>query len=48
MATRITPVSVGHRSSILQYHAWVLELQSEGRWQLMAAQEYRFADPALT
>ncbi len=48
MATRITPVSVGHRSSILQYHAWVLELQSEGRWQLMAAQDYRFADPALT
>lgn len=45
MATRITPISVGHRSSILKYHAWVLELQGEGRWQLTAAQDYRFADP---
>jgi len=44
MATRTTPISVGHRASILKYHAWVLELQGEGRWQLMAAQDYRFRD----
>ena len=46
MATRITPISVGHRASILKYHAWVLELQGEGRWQLMAAPEYRFQEQA--
>ncbi len=44
MATRTTPISVGHRASILKYHAWVLELQGEGRWQLIAAQDYRFRD----
>ena len=48
MATRITPISVGHRASILKYHAWVLELHTEGRWQLMAAQDYRFSDQAPT
>ncbi len=45
MATRTTPISVGHRASILPYHAWVLALQGEGRWRLMAAQDYRFEDP---
>ena len=44
MATRTTPISVGHRASILKYHAWVLELQGEGRWQLVAAQDYRFSE----
>jgi putative ATP-binding cassette transporter len=44
MATRTTPISVGHRASILPYHAWVLELQGEGRWQLVAAQDYRFQE----
>jgi putative ATP-binding cassette transporter len=44
MATKTTPISVGHRASILKYHAWVLEIQGEGRWQLMAAQDYRFND----
>ena len=48
MATRITPISVGHRASILKYHAWVLELRTEGRWQLTAAQDYRFADQTPT
>jgi putative ATP-binding cassette transporter len=42
MATKTTPISVGHRAGILKYHAWVLEIQGEGRWQLMAAQDYRF------
>jgi len=44
MATNTTPISVGHRASILKYHAWVLEIQGEGRWQLMAAQDYRFEE----
>ena len=44
MATNTTPISVGHRASILKYHAWVLEIQGEGRWQLMAAQDYRFQE----
>jgi putative ATP-binding cassette transporter len=44
MATHTTPISVGHRASILKYHAWVLEIQSEGRWQLMSAQDYRFEE----
>jgi len=44
MATRTTPISVGHRPGILKYHAWVLELLDGGRWQLIAAQDYRFHD----
>ena len=48
MVTRTTPISVGHRASILKYHAWVLELQGEGRWQLMAAQDYRFHEQEPT
>ena len=44
MATRTTPISVGHRASILKYHAWVLELLGEGRWQLIPAPDYRFPD----
>lgn len=44
MATHTTPISVGHRASILKYHAWVLEIQGEGRWQLMSAQDYRFEE----
>ncbi len=45
MATQTTPISVGHRASLLRYHAWVLELHGEGRWRLMAASDYRFEDP---
>jgi len=48
MATKTTPISVGHRASILKYHAWVLEIQGEGRWQLMAAQDYRFHEQDLS
>ena len=44
MAARITPISVGHRASLLAYHAWVLALQTEGHWQLTAARDHRFAD----
>ena len=34
-------ISVGHRSSILDYHNLVLELQTENRWRLMPVNEYR-------
>ena len=44
MATRTTPISVGHRASILKYHAWVLEIQGEGRWQLIPAPDYSFRE----
>ena len=45
-ASRITPISVGHRASLLRHHAWVLELQGEGRWRLTAAQDHRLAEPS--
>jgi putative ATP-binding cassette transporter len=32
--TRITFISVGHRSSLLEYHQQVLELTGQGKWQL--------------
>jgi len=37
-----TLVSVGHRPSILKYHAQVLALAGDGQWQLHAAADYRF------
>jgi putative ATP-binding cassette transporter len=41
-ATGTTLVSVGHRPSILKYHAQVLELSGDGGWKLFAADDYRF------
>jgi putative ATP-binding cassette transporter len=38
--TETTFVSVGHRSSLLQYHQQVLELSGDSRWQLMPAGDY--------
>ena len=38
-AAGITPISVGHRSSLLPYHAWVIELLAQGGWRLMPAQQ---------
>jgi vitamin B12/bleomycin/antimicrobial peptide transport system ATP-binding/permease protein len=38
-----TLVSVGHRPSILKYHAQVLELTGDGAWRLYAAADYQFA-----
>jgi vitamin B12/bleomycin/antimicrobial peptide transport system ATP-binding/permease protein len=35
-----TFVSVGHRPSLLGYHDQVLELQGEGRWRALTAEEY--------
>lgn len=42
MATRTTPVSVGHRASILKFHHQVLELGGEGHWKTQAAKDYSF------
>jgi len=36
-------VSVGHRSSLLEYHDTVLELDREGGWRLIDARDYVFA-----
>jgi putative ATP-binding cassette transporter len=36
-------ISVGHRSSILDYHDRVLELQGPGRWRCLPVAEYRAA-----
>ncbi|QNJ20320.1 xenobiotic ABC transporter/ ATPase component [Synechococcus sp. A18-25c] len=36
-------VSVGHRSSLLEYHDSVLELDREGGWRLIDARDYVFA-----
>ncbi|MEO5659189.1 MAG: ABC transporter ATP-binding protein/permease [Polaromonas sp.] len=41
-ATDTTPVSVGHRSTILKFHQQVLELTGDGRWQAQPAEGYRF------
>jgi vitamin B12/bleomycin/antimicrobial peptide transport system ATP-binding/permease protein len=38
--TGTTFISVGHRSSLLQYHQQVLELVGDAKWQLMPAKDY--------
>jgi putative ATP-binding cassette transporter len=40
--TKTTLVSVGHRPSILKYHAQILELTGDGAWRLYAAADYHF------
>jgi putative ATP-binding cassette transporter len=42
MATDTTPISVGHRPSILKFHKQVLELTGDGQWLAQPAQGYRF------
>ena len=42
-ASDTTMVSVGHRPSILKFHAQVLELTGEGGWKLYAAGDYPLA-----
>ena len=34
-------ISVGHRSSILDYHDHVLELQGQDQWELLTVEDYR-------
>jgi putative ATP-binding cassette transporter len=36
-------ISVGHRSSILNYHTEVLELKGQDRWRLLPVAEYQAA-----
>ncbi len=36
-------ISVGHRSTLLDYHDCVLELQGGDRWQILPVREYRDA-----
>ncbi len=40
--TDVTLISVGHRSTILNYHRQVLELHGDGSWRTYAAPSYRF------
>ncbi len=40
-----TLVSVGHRATILKYHAHVLELKGDGRWQTQSTEGYQFHLP---
>jgi vitamin B12/bleomycin/antimicrobial peptide transport system ATP-binding/permease protein len=39
----MTYISVGHRPSLLDYHQTVLDLGAENGWQLLSADNYRFA-----
>lgn len=38
-----TMVSVGHRPSLVKYHAQILELTGDGGWRLYAAADYPFS-----
>jgi putative ATP-binding cassette transporter len=40
--TSTTLISVGHRSTILQYHKQVLEVTGDGQWRVHSAESYRF------
>jgi vitamin B12/bleomycin/antimicrobial peptide transport system ATP-binding/permease protein len=37
----INYISVGHRSSIVEFHDRVLELQADNQWRLLNNEEYR-------
>ena len=39
----MTYISVGHRPSLVDYHQTVLDLGTENGWQLLSADNYRFA-----
>ena len=43
LASHTTPVSVGHRSTLLKFHHQVLELGGEGQWQAHLAKGYSFS-----
>lgn len=46
--TSTTFISVGHRSSLLQYHQQVLELVGDAQWRLSSVQDYNSQVSALT
>jgi putative ATP-binding cassette transporter len=37
---RYTYISVGHRSTLLKHHRWVLTLTKDGKWELKETEEY--------
>jgi putative ATP-binding cassette transporter len=39
-----TLISVAHRAALLRHHTQVLNLRGEGRWELVPARTFRFAD----
>ncbi|MBV9387327.1 MAG: ABC transporter ATP-binding protein/permease [Chroococcidiopsidaceae cyanobacterium CP_BM_ER_R8_30] len=39
-ATSTVFISVGHRTSLLQYHQQILELKGDSSWRLLSTQEY--------
>lgn len=43
-----TFISVGHRSSLLKYHSWVLELLGDTHWRLIPAAEYNPREGVLS
>ena len=42
--TSTTLVSVSHHPALVKYHTQVLELKTEGAWELHTAKEFRFTD----
>ena len=42
-ATKITFISIGHRSNLLQYHQQVLQLTEEKSWYLLPAKDFSFS-----
>jgi putative ATP-binding cassette transporter len=38
--TGLTFVSVGHRSSLIPFHDFILELDGKGGWQLKKSSEF--------
>lgn len=46
-ATATTFISVGHRTSLVQYHQYVLALEGDSIWQLTPAQSYTSSDSLM-
>lgn len=42
--TSITIISVSHHASLLKYHAQVLELTGQAKWELHSAKKFRFSE----
>lgn len=41
-----TVISIAHRAGVLRHHTHVLQLLGKGAWELHAASDYQFDDPA--
>lgn len=44
IATSTTVVSVSHHPALVKYHSQVLELKSDGAWELYSAKKFRFKE----